>query len=122
MNPLMLIIDTAHPTARIFLADEEKMIVKREWENTPKVGTDLLLYIDEALREVGKEKTDITRIAVHAGPGSYGLVRTGIVTGTVLAQALEAQLVEVIGDSDDELIKSARTGEIVESIEPKYRE
>ncbi len=122
MNQLILIIDTAHPTARVLLIDDTSVLAKREWENTPKVGTDLLVYIEEVLEEAGKEKTDITRVAVHAGPGSYGLVRTGIVTATVLAQAMGAELVAVGGDSEEEMIQSARSGEKTDSIEPKYRE
>lgn len=120
MNQLILIIDTAHPTARIVCADDTAVLGKREWENTPKVGTDLLTHIEELLQELGKQKTDITRIAVHAGPGSYGLVRTGIVTATVLAQSIGAELVGVSGDSEDEVVASARTAERVDAVEPKY--
>lgn len=122
MDSLILIIDTAHPTARIILADEKIILGKREWENTPKVGTDLLISIEELLQELGKEKASITRVAVHAGPGSYGLVRTGIVTGTVLAQAIGAQLVEASGDSEEEVLLSVRNGEVIDTIEPKYRQ
>lgn len=122
MSFLLLIIDTAHPTARIIITDQEKVLGKREWENTPKVGTDLLINIEALLKELGKQKTDITRIAVHAGSGSYGLVRTGIVTATILAQAIGAELVSVDGDSEEEIILNARNGEVVNAIEPKYRE
>src|SRR5258708_29089058 len=97
---LILIIDTAHPIARIIMADEHVILGKREWENTPKVGTDVLTHIDELLQEIGKDKESITRVAVHAGPGSYGLVRTGIVTATVFAQSVDAELVAVVGDSE----------------------
>ena len=88
----MLIIDTVHPTGGVILADSEKTLATREWPNTPKVGTDLLTYIEEVLQEVGVEKTSLARIAVHSGPGSYGLVRTGIVTATILAQSIGAEL------------------------------
>ena len=120
MNKLILIIDTAHPTARIIFADGETILGKREWENTPKVGTDLLMNIEELLEELGKQKADITRVAVHAGPGSYGLVRTGIVTATILAQAIGSELVAVSGDTVQEVVLSARTGEKVDAVEPKY--
>lgn len=121
MNSCILIIDTTHPTARVMLVDDEKTLGIREWTNTPKVGTDLLMYIDELLHECGFEQSDITRVAVHSGPGSYGLVRTGIVTATILAQAIEAQLVEAQGETTDELIENARKASPVVSIEAKYR-
>ncbi|OGY37369.1 MAG: hypothetical protein A3E36_03000 [Candidatus Andersenbacteria bacterium RIFCSPHIGHO2_12_FULL_45_11b] len=121
MNPLIFIIDTAHPTARIILADDTNVFGKREWENTPKVGTTLLVNIEELLQEAGKQKMDITRVAVHAGPGSYGLVRTGIVTATVLGQAVGAEIVAVSGDTEEEVVASARTAEKVDAVEPKYR-
>lgn len=122
MQSLILIIDTAHPTARIIFVDEKTILGTREWENTPNVGTDLLTNIEGVLEELGKQKTHITRLAVHAGPGSYGLVRTGIVTATILAQAEGAELVAVVGDREEDMITSARNGEVVDAIEPKYRE
>ncbi|MEK7500296.1 MAG: hypothetical protein AAB649_06900 [Patescibacteria group bacterium] len=120
-NSLTLIIDTAHPTARVILADNEKVLGIREFTNTPKVGTDLLLYIEELLIEVKKDKESITRISVHAGPGSYGLVRTGIVTATIFAQAISAELVEITGETVDELVESARGARAVGSVEARYR-
>lgn len=121
MNSPTLIIDTAHPIARIILADDQKILAIREWQNTPKVGTGLLVYIDELLKECGFAKTDLARIAVHSGPGSYGLVRTGIVTGTILAQAVGAELVGVEGETVDELLENARKASPVTSVAPKYR-
>lgn len=120
MSELILIIDTAHPTARVVLVDEEKTLGVKEWENTPKVGTDVLVYIDEVLQQAGKEKKDITRVGVHAGPGSYALLRTGIGTATILAQAIGAQLVAVEGEAPEELVQSAKNATPAASIEPKY--
>lgn len=94
MKSLTLIIDTAHPTARVILVDNETVLATREWANTPKVGTDVLIYIEELLKDTRVEKTSLARIAVHAGPGSYGLVRTGIVTATILSQAVGAELLK----------------------------
>ncbi len=120
MESTILIIDTAHPTARVVLADDEKVLASREWANTPKVGTDLLIYIEEILAEDGVEKMSLTRIAVHSGSGSYGLVRTGIVTGTILAQAVGAELVGIQGETVDELVESAKKSNPIDSIEAKY--
>ena len=122
MKNLILIIDTAHPTARVMLCKEGSTLSSREWENTPTVGTDLLLFIDELLQEAGKEKSDIARVAVHAGPGSYGVLRSGITTATILAQALGAELAAVSGDTAEELVESAKEATFVDTIEVKYRQ
>ncbi|OGY31367.1 MAG: hypothetical protein A3C02_03590 [Candidatus Andersenbacteria bacterium RIFCSPHIGHO2_02_FULL_45_11] len=122
MKSHILIIDTAHPTARIILVDDEKTLAVREWPNTPKVGTDLLIYIEEVLQEAGVEKSSLARIGVHAGPGSYGLVRTGIVTGTVLAQAVGAELVSLQGETVDELVENACKIKATPSVVPRYKE
>ncbi len=119
-SQVILIIDTAHPTARGILADDEKILASREWVNTPKVGTEVLVYIEEVLQEAGFEKTSITRIGVHPGPGSYGLVRTGIVTATILAQAVGAELVEVEGETVEELVDNSRKAIPVSSITARY--
>ncbi len=120
MKSLILIIDTAHPTARIILGDENAILGSREWENTPRVGTELLLSIDEVLQEAGKEKQDIARVAVHAGPGSYGVLRSGITTATILAQALGAELAETQGETAEEMVEHARGAEAVSTVEAKY--
>lgn len=120
MQSLVLLIDTAHPTARVILADSEKVLAERQWANTPKVGTDLLVYIGEVLKEAGVNKEDITRIGVHAGPGSYGLVRTGITTATILAEAIGAELVSIEGETLEELVEHVRKSEPVSQVEPKY--
>lgn len=120
MKSLTLIIDTAHPTARIILCDASAIFGSREWENTPKVGTDLLLYIDEVLQEADKEKADIMRVAVHAGPGSYGVLRSGITTATILAQALGAELAETQGETVEEMVEHARGTEAVVAVSVRY--
>ncbi len=120
MNSLMLIIDTAHPTARVVLVSEKKVLGLREWENTPKVGTDVLVNIEDLLSECGKTLQDITRVAVHSGPWSFGLLRTGVGTATTLAQTLNAELVETQGDTVEEMVNNAQNATPVASIEPKY--
>lgn len=120
MKSLLFIIDTAHPTAQVILADDEKILGTREWENTPHVGTDLLMYIEDLLKGMGVDKSGISRVAVHPGPGSYGLVRTGIVTATIFAQSVGAELVEVQGESVEELVMSARSGKPTASLEQKH--
>lgn len=115
-----LIIDTAHPTARVLLVKDGSIIAKREWENTPKVGTELLIYIDEILKEVEIGKENLKRIAVHTGPGSFGLVRTGITTATLLTQAAGAELVGIVGDTEEELLAHAQAGTPTQTIKPRY--
>lgn len=117
---LLLIIDTAHPTARVTLADNASVLAMREWVNTPQVGTDLLLCIQEVFQGVGQKVDHISRIGVHAGPGSYGLVRMGIVTATLLAQASGAELVSISEEGRDEAVEEARKLPPVSIIEPKY--
>lgn len=117
---MTLIIDTAHPTARIILVEGDTVAGVREWANTPRVGVELLIYIQEVLDEAGLEMASVTRIAVHAGPGSYALLRTGIVSATILAQTLGAQLVGISGDTVDEYVENSRLASPVASIEVKY--
>ncbi len=120
MQFLILTIDTAHPTARVVLADDTGILSMREWANTPQVGTDLLVYIEEVLQESGQEKIDIGRVGVHAGPGSYGLVRMGITTATIFAQATGAELAVILKEDTEGALEEARKSIPVSAIEPKY--
>ncbi len=119
-NTLLLLIDTAHPTARVVLGDGEKILGIKEWANAPQVGINLLIYIEELLKECGREKGSISRIGVHPGPGSYGLVREGITTATMLVQAVGAELVSISEEGPVEALEEARKSTPISSIEPKY--
>jgi len=118
----LLVIDTAHPEARVVLVKDGDVVGTREWENGKQVGIDLLKYVDEVLDEIGIELDDVERIAVHVGPGGYSSLRAGIVTAQMLAMTGEKELVEVVSGSIEEMAEEAVEHSPVEVITPRYVE
>ena len=55
----------------------------------------MMLLIDEALREAGIDKSELTHVAASAGPGSFTGIRIGVVTARVMAQMLDVPCVAV---------------------------
>ena len=48
----------------------------------------MMTLIDEAIREAGTDKSELTHIAASVGPGSFTGIRIGVVTARVMAQML----------------------------------
>lgn len=48
----------------------------------------MMILIDEAIREAGIDKSELTHIAASVGPGSFTGIRIGVVTARVMAQML----------------------------------
>lgn len=55
----------------------------------------MMMLIDEAIREAGIDKSELTHIAASVGPGSFTGIRIGAVTARVMAQMLDLPCVSV---------------------------
>ena len=55
----------------------------------------MMILIDEAIREAGIDKSELTHIAASVGPGSFTGIRIGVVTARVMAQMLDVPCVAV---------------------------
>lgn len=55
----------------------------------------MMILIDEAIREAGIDKSELTHIAASVGPGSFTGIRIGVVTARVMAQMLGLPCVSV---------------------------
>ena len=55
----------------------------------------MMILIDEAIREAGIDKRELTHIAASVGPGSFTGIRIGVVTARVMAQMLDVPCVAV---------------------------
>ena len=55
----------------------------------------MMILIDEAIREAGIDKSELTHIAASVGPGSFTGIRIGVVTARVMAQMLDVPCIAV---------------------------
>jgi tRNA threonylcarbamoyl adenosine modification protein YeaZ len=90
-----LAIDSASPEAGVALLEGDTLLVERRWTVETNYSRELLAGIDAALREAGVARAAIAAIAVDAGPGGYGGLRSGVATAQGLALALDVPLAGV---------------------------
>ena len=92
----LLALDTATPATAVALlpAGLERLHVPDAGER-PGHASQLLPLANELLGEAGLAFTDLDRIAVGTGPGTFTGLRIGVATARGLAQAANAELVGV---------------------------
>jgi tRNA threonylcarbamoyladenosine biosynthesis protein TsaB len=94
---MLLAIDTAGVdcSAAVYDASQEKILASV----TDRIGKGhaerLMAMIDDVLETAGVALTDLTRIAVTIGPGSFTGIRVGVAAARGLALALPADAVGV---------------------------
>lgn len=115
-----LLIDTSKPQVLVALIKDDKVIGQESWAGDKTLGTKLLSVIDELLVNNSLKLKNVDRIAVHGGPGHYSALRSGIVAATFLAQGTGKDLVQVRGDSLEEMVIQALDGKPVKMIIPTY--
>ena len=85
---MLLALDTSSPQVAVALADGDDVAVDLRSEQTMKHGEQLAPLIARALDQAGASRTDLTAIAVGAGPGPFTGLRVGLVTARTLGLVL----------------------------------
>ena len=119
---MTLLIDTSHPQVRVALVESGQAVTMREWEGKGRLSAALLEEIESLLTSQNLTFTDIDRVAVHRGgpQSSFTTLRAGIVLGSLLAEATGVELIQIEGESIEEMAQEAGTSKSVQIIEPKY--
>jgi tRNA threonylcarbamoyladenosine biosynthesis protein TsaB len=85
---VLLAFDTATPFVSVALHDGEDVMVELRSDRPMKHGEQLAPLIDEALRQAGIARQDLTAVAVGVGPGPFTGLRVGLVTARTLGYVL----------------------------------
>jgi tRNA threonylcarbamoyladenosine biosynthesis protein TsaB len=91
----ILCIETATTICSVALASDGSILSERKSSEKNAHSAIITLFIDDILKEVGLEYTDIDAIAVSKGPGSYTGLRIGVSTAKGLCYALDVPLISV---------------------------
>lgn len=86
---MLLAFDTATPFVTVALHDGEDVVAELASEQRMKHGEQLAPLIEQAMRETGVVRQDLTAIAVGVGPGPFTGLRVGLVTARTLGFVLE---------------------------------
>jgi tRNA threonylcarbamoyladenosine biosynthesis protein TsaB len=77
-EPLILHLETATNVCSVALSEGEKILATRESSEDRSHGTLLTVFVEEVLKEAGKNAEQLDAVAVSKGPGSYTGLRIGV--------------------------------------------
>jgi tRNA threonylcarbamoyladenosine biosynthesis protein TsaB len=92
---MILCIETTSFVCSVALFHQGNIVAIEESMEAKNHSTVMVPMIDEVLARAGIKFTDLTAIAVSAGPGSYTGLRIGVSTAKGLCSALDIPLVAV---------------------------
>lgn len=90
-----LLIETATQVCSVVLAEDGRVVARRESDIPNAHSTRLSVFIDEVLKECGLQPRDLGAVAVSSGPGSYTGLRIGVSSAKGFCYALGIPLVSV---------------------------
>ncbi len=86
---MILSINTSEKLTKISLLDKDFSIIsEKECTLNAELSERLLFEVEQLLKNEGMGKSDLSRILVNEGPGSYTGLRIGITTANFLAFSL----------------------------------
>ncbi len=86
---MLLAVDTSSPAIVAAVHDGTAVVGSAARTGAQAHGELLAVVVDQALRAADARPEDLTCVAVGIGPGPFTGLRVGIVTGRVLARALD---------------------------------
>lgn len=90
-----LIIDTHSDTLNLGIVKDDKLLKKVELSSHQDHSSKTLLNIDNMFKELNMKPTDIDRILVINGPGSYTGLRIGVTIAKTYAYALNKEVIPI---------------------------
>ncbi|KRM13615.1 tRNA (adenosine(37)-N6)-threonylcarbamoyltransferase complex dimerization subunit type 1 TsaB [Paucilactobacillus suebicus] len=91
----ILAIDTSNHPLSIALVEDQQMLCETTLNLTKNHSIFVMPTIDQLMKIAGWRPTDLDRIVVAKGPGSYTGVRIAVTTAKTLADTLDIDLVGV---------------------------
>lgn len=118
---LSFLIDTTTQTAKIGLAEDNKITAQHSWEANQKLAEELTSKISKLLSENNKTLSEVKNILVRSGPGGFSTLRIGVVTANTLGFGLDIPVFGIEGEftSWEEMLKMPREAKS-EPVKPIY--
>lgn len=118
---MIVLLDTATPTCKLWLYDGEKQLLADEWLAERTLAEKLLGYIEAKLTEHGGSFEAITGIGFMRGPGSFTGLRIGASVLNAIASDRHVPIVGTTGESWRETaLQRLAAGEDDKVVLPEY--
>ena len=88
-----LFIDTASSRIILAILENDKIVYEKNVENDMNLSTRIFPLIDEMFQKTNIQPSDVDRIYVVNGPGSFTGVRIGVTIAKTMAWALHKEIV-----------------------------
>ena len=88
-----LFIDTASSRIILAILEDDKIVYEKNVENDMNLSTRIFPLIDEMFQKTNIHPSDVDRIYVVNGPGSFTGVRIGVTIAKTMAWALHKEIV-----------------------------
>ena len=115
---LMLALRTDKPLAELYLYEDDTLLDALKWEAHRKLAETIHQQIDALLVQQGRTLSDVEKIGVYEGPGSFTGLRIGISVANTLAYSLDTPIVS--GEGEEWLQNCLIHGGSKEPVTPKY--
>jgi len=92
---LILQIETSTISCSVALAENGKTIAVKEATERNIHASSITPFIQEVMKDAGKEMSQLDAVAVSKGPGSYTGLRIGVSTAKGLCYALDIPLIAI---------------------------
>jgi len=120
---MILYIDTSKPETKIALFENGRVLAEKVWLSVKNQSEELLSEINKIILKENKTKSDIFKIVVVTGPGSYTGLRVGLSTANALAFCLNIAIEGVSSDESkglEQLNNSKKLNHFERWVVPKY--
>lgn len=91
----LLAMDTSNQTLAVAVLDDEKVLAHFQLNRKMNHSLTLMPAIESVMQASGLKPTDLDRIIVAKGPGSYTGIRIAVTTAKTLAETLKIELTTV---------------------------
>ena len=90
---IVLYIDTCNKYMCVGLSKGDTLVYKKQYEAFKRQSEVAALEIDECLKSCNVKASELTKIVVTNGPGSYTGIRIGLTLAKVMSRVLNIELV-----------------------------
>lgn len=121
---MILFLDTSSENTTVKILDYKGEVLDQKiWLSKKNQSEELLFEIDRLIAKNKLSKSDIAKIIVVVGPGSYTGLRVGLSTANALAFGLNIPIFGVDDNLNSKKLKTilgSKQSGFVQSILPKY--
>ncbi len=116
-----LFLDTSTGACKIYLYDNNNLIVQKTWQADRQLAKGLLGQLEQFLQENESSFTALKGLGVFRGPGSFTGLRIGVTILNTMADALDVPIVGGMGDEwREDVLRNLRNNQNDHIVLPEY--